>query len=51
MGWIIGKGIGIPFRMGGAGLGSSYWTQLNAIWSESEIAFYTEDGLNFLIQE
>ena len=25
MGWIIGKGIGIPFRMGGAGLGSSYW--------------------------
>jgi len=28
MGWIIGKGIGIPFRMGGAGLGSSYWTSL-----------------------
>ena len=28
MGWIIGKGIGIPFRMGGSGLGSSYWTKL-----------------------
>lgn len=29
MGWIIGKGIGVPFRLGGSGLGSSYWTQLN----------------------
>jgi hypothetical protein len=26
MGWIIGKGIGVPFRLGGSGLGSSYWT-------------------------
>lgn len=25
MGWIIGKGIGVPFRLGGSGLGSSYW--------------------------
>lgn len=28
MGWIIGKGIGVPFRLGGSGLGSSYWSQL-----------------------
>lgn len=25
MGWIIGKGIGVPFRLGGSGLGSTYW--------------------------
>jgi hypothetical protein len=26
MGWIVGKGIGIPFRLGGTGINSSYWT-------------------------
>ena len=25
MGWIIGRGIGVPFRLGSSGLGSSYW--------------------------
>lgn len=34
MGWIIGKGIGVPFRMGGSQNWSSYWTR------QSEVLFF-----------
>lgn len=58
MGWIIGKGIGIPFRMGGSGLGSSYWANRSEFYLDGTIITvgadkYFEDlssnARNFLI--
>lgn len=57
MGWIIGTGIGIPFRMGGGGYGAAYWatrtpsnlvavddsnTQITLTWNDAVAA---GDGL------
>ncbi len=37
MGWIIGRGIGVPFRLGSSGLGSSYWTTY--LYNEADLGF------------
>lgn len=36
MGWIIGKGIGVPFRMGGGTSWSSYWKNRSDFWYKED---------------